>query len=119
MPNLNLKVGPFELEDGVPGSSTYCPITLALSPHLLGFPVLYDDGTVTVFGTRWVTRITPGRNMTYERQLPDYGRELASFALPPEAVLWMKDYDMRGKKAVRPFSFTVQVPEEIAYGHGS
>lgn len=103
-----MEVSPSDIKLGVPGSSTLCPIALALWWRIPGHKEVHEDGTVTIHPLIFEVRSCRSMRWRYHKQVPDMSKELGRFMLPPEAVLWMKGFDETGK--AQPACFTVEIP---------
>lgn len=107
---LTFEVSEDDIKLGVPGSSAYCPIALALWWRIPGHKEIHEDGTVIIYPLKIEVRPNPcKRGRWYRIQVPDRKVIAGHFKLPEEAVRWMKTFDETGKGA--PAVFTVEVPE--------
>lgn len=95
---------------GVRRNKALCPIALELWWRVPGHKEIGEDGTVIVYAIPFRTFPVPGHpGYSYRRQVPNLKAQIARFTLPPEAVLWIKNYDERGDAP--DLTFEVEVPE--------
>ena len=115
MRKLTFEVSQDDIRLGVPRSSAFCPIALALWWRILGHKEIHEDGLVTIHPLRFESRPVPGKRWGYRKQVPDLAKEIGRFQLPGEAVAWMKSFDSGAK--VAPATFAVELEDPKGEAH--
>jgi len=110
MKKLHIEVEEFHIQAGTPRTACCCPLAYAIGPRTGGYVEITSDGWAQLYEFDWKTWIPPRPGHPALRQYKS-DRLVFEIQLPPEAVQWMKDLD--DGKAVKPFGFDLEVPEEL------